>query len=98
MLCAMAPGYHSGMSSPSWKDWPQVPADLETDSTSSPEAFTCPRCRAPYARQEVQDAFDYVYEGLDEYPQHWRRSWVRCQACGHQYLVDDERSPEDART
>ncbi|WP_407569314.1 hypothetical protein [Deinococcus altitudinis] len=80
---------------PDWKDWQNTRADLETDSTSAQERFVCPRCRAEYARQEVQAAFDFTFEGLDEYPQYWRRSWVRCQNCGHQYLVDDERSAAD---
>ena len=74
-----------------WKDWRNVPADIETDSTVTPERFACPQCGAPHAQQDTQDAFDFSYEGLDEYPQCWRRSWVRCRECRHQYLVDDER-------
>ena len=78
-----------------WKDWQNTRADLETDSTVGQERFACPRCRAEYGRQEVQAAYDFTFEGLDEYPQSWRRSWVRCQQCGHQYLVDDERGPAE---
>ena len=75
-----------------WKDWQNVRADLETDSTVASEPYRCPSCRAEFRAQDVQASFDYAFEGLDEYPQHWRRSWVRCRACRHQYLVDDERS------
>ena len=85
-----APQPSAPRSAPDWKDWQNTRADLETDSTAVQERFTCPRCRAEYGRQEVQAAFDFTFEGLDEYPQHWRRSWVRCEQCGHQYLVDDE--------
>jgi len=78
---------------PDWKDWQHVRADLETDSTVGQEHFRCPQCRAVYGQQEVQDSFEFRFEGLDEYPQRWRRLWIRCQSCRHQYLVDDERDP-----
>ena len=76
-----------------WKDWQHVRADLETDSTAGQEPYRCPKCRAGQNDQDVQDTFDFTYEGLDEYPQYWRRAWVRCRVCGHQYLLDDERGP-----
>jgi hypothetical protein len=79
------------MTSPDWRNWQNVRADIETDSTVGQEQFRCPNCRAGYRQQDAQAFFDFSFEGLDEYPQHWRRSWVRCRACSHQYLVDDER-------
>ena len=80
------------MTGTDWKDWQNVRADLETDSTVAPEQYRCPGCRAEFRAQDVQASFYFTFEGLDEYPQHWRRSWVRCRTCRHQYLVDDERS------
>lgn len=80
------------MNAADWKDWRHVQADLETDSTLGQEEYRCPSCRAEFGAQDVQDAFTFTFEGLDEYPQYWQRLWVRCRKCRHQYLVDDEQS------